>query len=191
MIEANNLPTDVNTNSINASELNKDISELAQQLIDEKDVDASKNIVQLFNFNLSKRNALRILKLNGLYDSITDQMIERFQKRSGEFSNSDLLSYLQTVENSIEKSQKSLSQVDEQPTIVQTNNTQVNFNVLDGFNDDSRDRIANAIKSILNSAATADTVEAAYTEIPTENGEQIKDEQFTDDDKWNSLWFYK
>lgn len=183
MIEANNLPTEVNANSINASELNKDISELAQQLIDEKDVDASKNIVQLFNFNLSKRNALRILKLNGLYDSITDQMIERFQKRSGEFSNSDLLSYLQTVENSIEKSQKSLSQVDEQPTIVQTNNTQVNFNVLDGFNDDSRDRIANAIKSILNSAATTDTVEAAYNEISTENGEQIKDEQFTDDEK--------
>lgn len=183
MIEANNLPTEVNANSINTSELNKDISELAQQLIDEKDVDASKNIVQLFNFNLSKRNALRILKLNGLYDSITDQMIERFQKRSGEFSNSDLLSYLQTVENSIEKSQKSLSQVDEQPTIVQTNNTQVNFNVLDGFNDDSRDRIANAIKSILNSAATTDTVEAAYNEISTENGEQIKDEQFTDDEK--------
>ena len=183
MVEANNLPTEVNANSINASELNKDISNLAQQLIDEKDIDASKNIVQLFNFNLSKRNALRILKLNGLYDNITDQMIERFQKRSGEFSNSDLLSYLQTVENSIEKSQKSLSQVDEQPTIVQTNNTQVNFNVLDGFNDDSRDRIANAIKSILNSAATTDTVEATYTEIPTENGEQIKDEQFTDDDK--------
>lgn len=183
MIESNNLPIEVNANSINESELNKDISKLAQQLIDEKDIDASKNIVQLFNFNLSKRNALRILKLNGLYDNITDQMIERFQKRSGEFSNSDLLSYLQTVENSIEKSQKSLSQVDEQPTIVQTNNTQVNFNVLDGFNDDSRDRIANAIKSILNSAATTDTVEAAYTEIPTENGEQIKDEQFTDDDK--------
>ena len=183
MIESNDLPIEANANSINESELNKDISKLAQQLIDEKDVDASKNIVQLFNFNLSKRNALRILKLNGLYDSITDQMIERFQKRSGEFSNSDLLSYLQTVENSIEKSQKSLSQVDEQPTIVQTNNTQVNFNVLDGFNDDSRDRIANAIKSILNSAATADTVEAAYTEIPTENGEQIKDERFTDDDK--------
>ena len=183
MIESNDLPIEVNANSINESELNKDISKLAQQLIDEKDIDASKNIVQLFNFNLSKRNALRILKLNGLYDNITDQMIERFQKRSGEFSNSDLLSYLQTVENSIEKSQKSLSQVDEQPTIVQTNNTQVNFNVLDGFNDDSRDRIANAIKSILNSAATADTVEAAYTDIPTENGERIKDEQFTDDDK--------
>ena len=147
MIESNNLPIEVNANSINESELNKDISKLAQQLIDEKDIDASKNIVQLFNFNLSKRNALRILKLNGLYDNITDQMIERFQKRSEEFSNSDLLSYLQTVENSIEKSQKSLSQVDEQPTIVQTNNTQVNFNVLDGFNDDSRDRIANAIKS--------------------------------------------
>lgn len=183
MIESNNLPIEVNANSINESELNKDISNLAQQLIDEKDIDASKNIVQLFNFNLSKRNALRILKLNGLYDNITDQMIERFQKRSGEFSNSDLLSYLQTVENSIEKSQKSLSQVDEQPTIMQTNNTQVNFNVLDGFNDDSRDRIANAIKSILNSAATTDNVEATYTEIPIENGEQIKDEQFTDDDK--------
>ena len=83
MIESNNLPIEVNANSINESELNKDISNLAQQLIDEKDIDASKNIVQLFNFNLSKRNALRILKLNGLYDNITDQMIERFQKRSG------------------------------------------------------------------------------------------------------------
>lgn len=73
MIESNDLPIEVNANSINESELNKDISKLAQQLIDEKDIDASKNIVQLFNFNLSKRNALRILKLNGLYDNITDQ----------------------------------------------------------------------------------------------------------------------
>ena len=33
MIESNNLPIEVNANSINESELNKDISNLAQQLI--------------------------------------------------------------------------------------------------------------------------------------------------------------
>lgn len=180
MEDKDNLPTVPTVTSIDVKPLDNDINDIAQKLIDEKDVDTSKDLIQLFNWNLSKKNALRILKLSGLYDNITDQMIERFQKRSGEFSNSDLLSYLQTVESSMEKSQKNLTQIDTQPVVSVQNNTQVNFNVLDGFDSESKDRIANAIKSILNSAKT----ESPMSE---DTGVPIADATFTDitEDKMN------
>ena len=159
---------------VDSTALDNDIQSVAQQLIEETDTETSKDLVHLFNWHLSKKNAIRLLKLSGLYDSITDQMIDRFQRRAGEFSNSDLLNYLQTVENSMEKSQKSLSQVDTQPAIVQQNNTQINFNVLDGFDDDSKERIANAIKSILENAGSENEptiVDAEYTEKNIDNNE--------------------
>ena len=171
-MNGNNLPA---TPEVDSTALDNDINSVAQQLIAEQDTEVSKDLVHLFNWHLSKKNAIRLLKLSGLYDSITDQMIERFQKRSGEFSNSDLLSYLQTVENSMEKSQKNLAQVDTQPAIVQQNNTQINFNVLDGFDDDSKERIANAIKAILNNASSDDVnqspIDVEYTEKNIDNNE--------------------
>lgn len=44
-------------------------------------------------------------------------MIERFDKRPGEFSNSDLLSYLQVTQAAIDKATKSLNLVEETPLI--------------------------------------------------------------------------
>ena len=59
MIESNNLPTEVNANSINESELNKDISKLAQQLIDEKDIDTETvqvgNIVKVLDMEFDEK----------------------------------------------------------------------------------------------------------------------------------------
>lgn len=165
MSEENKLPI---KSDVDLSGLDNDINSVVQQLIEETDTETSKDLVHLFNWHLNKKNAIRLLKLSGLYDSITDQMIDRFQRRSGEFSNADLLNYLQTVENSMEKSKKSLSEVDTQPAIVQQNNTQINFNVLDGFDDDSKERIASAIKSILEGASSTEEqspiIDTEYTE---------------------------
>lgn len=138
---------------VNIAPLNHSIDELAHQIVEEQDVSTTKDLVELFNWNLSKKNAIRLLKLNGLYDKITDQMIERFNRRAGEFSNADLLNYLQTIENSMEKTQKGLSNAEEQKQIQIQNNTQVNVNVVDTFDSESKDRIAEAIKAILGDTA--------------------------------------
>lgn len=124
--------------------------DLAQKVINETDIEKTKDLVSLFNLNAAKKNVIRILKLNGLLDSVSDTMIERFEKYPNEFSNEDLLKYMQVIQASIDRASKNLNQVDETQPITFNQNTQVNVNLIDGLDRDSKERIADAIQSILN-----------------------------------------
>lgn len=131
---------------VNLIPLDKETSQLAQQIIDEKDVKKTQDLVKIFNLNQAKKNVLRVLKLNSLLDKVSDQMIERFEKKPGEFSNSDLLNYLQVTQNAIDRANKSLNLVDETPSI---SLTQVNVNIEETLDRDSRAKITEAINKIL------------------------------------------
>lgn len=138
--------------------LNENISDLAQQVIDEPDLDKTRDLVALFNWNMSKKNVARLLKLNNLYDAVSDQMIARFEKRSDQFSNAELLDYLKTVQGAIDSSSKSLSTTEEPPVIVQ-NNTQINVNLNNDFDRAAKARIAAAVQAILTKASDINSAE--------------------------------
>lgn len=122
--------------------------EVAQQIINETDLDRVKDLTHLFNLNQSKKNVLRIMRLNGLLDKVSDQMIERFEERPGEFSNADLLNYMQVVQASIDRANKSLNLVNEAPAI-SLNQNNVTVNIIDTFDRESKEKITNAIQGIL------------------------------------------
>ena len=124
--------------------------ELADDIIKEQDIDKIKNLTNLFNINQHKKNIVRTTKLNELLDAITDQMVERFQKKPNEFSNADLLDYLTEVQNTIDKANKNTAQEDLQP-IQQINNTQININNEEQLSKEARDRVLNFIKKTINS----------------------------------------
>ena len=124
--------------------------ELADDIIKEQDIDKIKNLTNLFNINQHKKNIVRTTKLNELLDAITDQMVERFQKKPNEFSNADLLDYLTAVQNTIDKANKNTAQEDLQP-IQQINNTQININNEEQLSKEARDRVLNFIKKTINS----------------------------------------
>lgn len=130
---------------------------LADDIIKEQDLDKIKNLTNLFNINQHKKNIVRTTKLNELLDAITDQMVERFQKKPNEFSNADLLDYLTAVQNTIDKANKNTAQEDLQP-IQQINNTQININNEEQLSKEARDRVLNFIKKTINSKEE-DTVE--------------------------------
>lgn len=143
--------------------LDKNTAKLANQIINETDLDNVKNLTHLFNLNQTKKNVLRIIKLNQLLDHVSDEMIERFSKRAGEFNNSDLLNYFTVVQNSIDRANKSIQLIDdEQPITV----NQVNLNITnnnDGLDSDSRARITEAVSKILQLA------NEKHIEIPEED----------------------
>ena len=167
---------------VDTSSLDANIQELANQVMNEPSVDKTKDLVSLFNWNISKKNVSRILKLHSLYDKVSDQMELRLSTRGDQFSNSDLIDYMKALQGAIDSSSKSLSGVEEPPTIVQNNNTQINVNVVDKFDKDSKERILEAIQATLKSAATV---------FPTDLGEPvaedntiiIEDESGDSDDK--------
>lgn len=134
--------------TINTQELDKDTAQIAQTIINENDLNKIKDLTHLFNLNQSKKNVLRVMKLNGLLDTVSDKIIERFEKYPDNFSSADLLNYLQVTQNAIDKANKNLSLVDETPAI-QVQNNNVNVNIIDSYDKESRDRVMKFIKGVL------------------------------------------
>lgn len=133
---------------VNLIPLDASTNELAQKIIDENDLTTVQNLTHLFNLNQAKKNVLRVIKMSSLLDKITDQISERVERRPGEFSNNDLLNYMNVVQASIDRANKSLNLVDETPAI-QLNQVNINVNEDDVLSKDSRDKVTDAIKSIM------------------------------------------
>lgn len=133
-------------------------SELAQEIINEENIEKVQDLTHLFNLNQAKKNVLRVMKLNSLLDKVSDQMIERFEKRPGEFSNNDLLNYMQITQNAIDRAQKQLNIVDEAPAI-SLNQVNINIENSDGLDRDSRAKITEAISQIFQMANKLDIMD--------------------------------
>lgn len=135
-------------NENNVVTLNTPADELEQRLISETNIDELKNVINLFNLNIKKKDIIRTNKLSNLQDLVTDQMGERLEKNAGAFSNKDLIDYFKIIQDSISKADTSLDTVDT-PAI--QFNQQVNLNVQskNELDKDSRDRVAMAVQSIL------------------------------------------
>lgn len=136
--------------------------QIAQEILDEENIDRVKDLTNLFNLNAQKRNVMRVIKMNDLLDKVTDQVIERFEKRPDNFSNDDLIKYMQVTENAIDRANKNLNLVEETPPIQLMQNNQVNINIGSELDRDSRERVMNAVRAILSSkpGELLDTIEA-------------------------------
>lgn len=139
----------MNNDKLVSASLDDQTLTIAKDILAENDLKKVKDLTHLFNLNMSKKNAIRVMTMNGLLDKITDQMVTRFEKHPDNFSNADLLNYLQVTQNAMEKASKSLNLVDETPAIQINHNNQVNVNILDGLDRESRERIAAALKAVL------------------------------------------
>ena len=144
--------------------LDQKLNGLVENILEEENPNKTKDLVDLFNWNMSKKNIARLQKLNNLYDSITDQMVERVEKRADQFSNGDLIDYVKTIQSAIDINTKNLSQVQEPPLIVQQNNTQINVNVADTFDREAKERILAAVQATLNQIKPIEGVVVNNTE---------------------------
>lgn len=125
--------------------LDTPVDELEEKLLQEKDIDNVKNIIDIFNLNIKKKNVIRANKLAELQDSISEQMQKRIESNADAFSNDDLLNYFKTVQQTIEKADTSSDDVK-----VPIQITQQQINITDtGLDRDSRQRVISAIQSIL------------------------------------------
>lgn len=129
--------------------LDEQTKDIAQKILDEQDVDKVKNLTNLFNLNAQKRNVMRVIKMNGLLDNVTDEIVRRFENKPDNFSNEELLKYMQVTENAIDRANKNLNLVEETPPIQYQQNNQVNINIVDTLDRDSKERVLEYVNSIL------------------------------------------
>ena len=130
--------------------------EIIDSILEETDIDDLNDIIKLFNINLKKRNLVRSSKLSEVQDKVVEQMATRVEDRPDNFSNEDLLKYYKTIQDTLNKADTSLDQM-EVPTIQV--NQQINVGA-DEFDRESRKRILDTVNQILKSAQdTSDVIE--------------------------------
>ena len=142
--------------SLDLTPLDIKTRDIAQKILDEEDVDAVKDLTNLFNLNAQKRNVMRVIKMNDLLDKVTDQVIQRFEKTPANFSNEDLIKYMQVTENAIDRANKNLNLVEETPPIQLMQNNQVNINIDNGLDRESREKVLSIVEAILNETNNID-----------------------------------
>lgn len=131
--------------------LEKESQDIVNQIIKETDINNLKDLTKLFNITQIKKNALRIIKLQNLRGTIEDQAINRFDKHPDQISDKLLLDYMNTIQDSIDKANQYINQLDEQP-LIQINNTKTENNVNINTNNltkEERDNVINIIKLLI------------------------------------------
>ena len=134
---------------LNVTPLDRKTQDIAQEILDTDDVDKVKSLTALFNLHAQKRNVIRVMKMNQLLDNVTDKVMERFEKTPDNFSNDDLIKYMQVTENAIDKANKNLNLVSATPAIQMQQNNQVNINRGSTLDRDSRARVTSVVEDIL------------------------------------------
>lgn len=143
-------------------------------MLNSQNTDELTDIVKLFNLQLKKKEIIRTDVLSELLDRVTNQMQKRLEVQSDSFSNKDLLDFFNSIQTSIAKH----NSTDETnlPTIAIQNNVVINDNSKE-LSKDSRDRITDLIKELMNKEKIIDN-EVVESKINENGDEQIgTDEQ--------------
>lgn len=153
---------------------------LVAKIIEAPDRDELQKQFDLFNINQSKKNALRIVKLNSLLDKVEDQAIERFQKRPDQVSNKELLEYMNVISGQIDRAQKHVDSISVMPAIAVTaQKTDVTINVGSDLDRDSKERVMDAISALLkqvkNAATTSESTPTNFIEADFEDNTESSD----------------
>lgn len=139
---------------IASDKLNKKSTQLVKKIVKEDNVQDIQDLTHLFNLNHSKKQILRTMVYDDLLDGITEQMKERVKERANNFSNKDLIDFMKTVTDSMEKAQKQIGAIDTTPIIqINQQNNYINSDEVGGGLDrESKQKVAKLAQMILNQA---------------------------------------
>lgn len=118
---------------------------LEDQILQETDANKLDEAISLFNLYIRKKDIVRTGKLNELQDKITEHIGQRIENNVDQFSNKDLLEYFKTIQDTIDKSNMTVEDIN--TPAIQLN--QVNINMNDDLNIESRRRVLDAVNAII------------------------------------------
>lgn len=153
--------------------LKENTDDVVSKLIESQDIEEIKRLTQLFNVNQMKKDAIRVIKLNDILDKLDNQVSERVEKYPDQFSNIDLLKYVDTIQQTINKSNQTITNINQTPLIQlnqQNNIVQVSE---DALTRESREKIVNIVKQFLeNSQKSPEIIDIKQDEVVYYNNEE-------------------
>lgn len=107
--------------------------------------------------NQNKKTIVRVNKLNELQDNLTDLMIQRVSTKPDNMTTKDVMDALKTVQDLIERGSAQVSGTNEQVPLITINqqNNEVHMGDNTTQSRESREKVKNAVLSILSKAMDA------------------------------------
>jgi len=139
--------------AIDTTGLNAESLDILNQIIIAEDRNKAKDLTQLFIDNHNKKTMVRLDSLNELQNKLIGQLSRRVTERPDEISNQELMQAVKIIQDLIDRSTKSITDPVDKP-LIQINSQSNSVNVGDGTNTysrESRDRVRNAVMSLLSS----------------------------------------
>lgn len=174
----NNEQNNTLPSTITSQDLDKSGEGIAQEILKETDYDKSKQLLDLFNVNIAKKNVLRMLKLSKLLDKVDDETVRRMVERPDSITTKELMDLMTLLQNSIDKIHQSVEDAKDTQTTIQwnqQNNSTININVNkdgeQGLNRDSRAKVVDFIQKILNDAKNQSDNQEVIDVTPQNNNE--------------------
>lgn len=173
--------------TVDTANLNAESLEILNQIIavESNNIDKTKDLTYLFNQNQNKKTMVRLDSLSNLQDKLVGLLSKRVVDRPDEMSNQEVMQALKIVQDIMDRSTKNIMGVDAQAPLIQINQQDNSVNMgnggLSSAPRESRDRVKNAVMSLLSSIndATAaqpqDVVEASESEVVELQGDTEDD----------------
>ena len=148
------------------------LSNIADEILNETDLTKIKALQHLFKVNATKRETLRIIKLQELLDNVEDKLIERVSEHPEYLNTDEWIKLQQITQNSLDRSYKMITDINNQPGVEMP--TTVNLTYVDAGGDkDSRERIQKAVLSMLTKAKDEKKEEIIIEDPVISNTEEV------------------
>lgn len=161
-------------------DLNKDTEKLVQEVVSATDMGQLKDLTNLFNINIAKKSALRIMKLSSLLENVEDEVINRIEREPDAIKDKDLIGYMNALQGAIEKSTKLMNGVDTTAPVINIkqddNSVNISVNSQEPLSRDSKQTVIDTVKAILNlsSLQEEDVIEVEVDDV--DEDEEIEGE---------------
>lgn len=143
-----------------------------------------REVANLFNLSIAKKEMIRAVQQDKLLDAITNQMEEKITKRPDEMSSKEMIDYMNAFQSNLDRTKGYATKVNENPTIqVNNDNKKVVVNI-SGLSRDSNENVIDAINEIIKEygnkspeslANLVDSVDIAEIDLTKESEEDAND----------------
>ena len=185
--ESNALPTKVELALTISNKLNEESKLIITKLVNESNPSKINDLTELFNINQNKKTIARIDKMSNLLDLLADQLTNRVLNRPDEMSNTEILQTIKTASDVIEKGNKQVFSPEAAP-LIQINQQDNSVNIdrpKEGLPRDSRERVKNAVLSILQGVLVNANDPIPGLEKEAAEAETIEEAEIIDEEKSN------
>lgn len=168
--------------TVDTANLNAESLEILNEIIavESTNIDKTKDLTYLFNQNQNKKTMVRLDSLSNLQDKLVGLLSKRVIDRPDEMSNQEVMQALKIVQDIMDRSTKNIMGVDNQAPLIQINQQDNSVNMggkgLNAAPRESRDRVKNAVMSLLSSINDAaqpnDVVDATTPAEELQDGEE-------------------